>query len=57
MPAIATMPFRWPGEALTRLIQNRPNDANLDINAFRRLAPQDVKILEMLIAAVTRGKG
>jgi hypothetical protein len=42
--------------ALTRLIQNRPNDANLDLNAFRRLAPGDVKILDMLIAAVGKGR-
>ena len=40
---------------LTRLLQNRPTDANLDFNTFRKLAPGDVKILDMLIAAVTKG--
>jgi hypothetical protein len=42
---------------LTRLIQNRQTDANLDFNTFRKLAPADAPILEMLIAAVTKGKG
>ena len=36
---------------LTRLIQGRTSDANLDFNSFRRLAPGDVTILDMLIAA------
>ena len=40
---------------LTRLLQNRQTDANLDFNTFRKLAPGDVNILEMLIAAVTKG--
>ena len=42
--------------ALTRVIQGRQSDANLDINAFRKLAPGDVPIVEMLIAAVTKTK-
>ena len=40
---------------LTRLIQNRPTDANLDFAAFRKLVPADYHILELLIAGVTKG--
>ena len=41
---------------LTRLIQNRDSDAKLDFHEFRKLAPADVPILDLLIAAVTKAK-
>ena len=41
---------------LTRLLQNRDSDAKLDFHEFRKLAPADVPILELLIAAVTKSK-
>lgn len=36
---------------LTRLVQGREADANLDLTAFRKLAPGDVAILDALVAA------
>ncbi len=39
--------------ALTRLAQGRTADANLDFAAFRKAAPDDLPILDQLIAAVS----
>jgi hypothetical protein len=39
---------------LTRLVQGRKADANLDFAAFRKAAPEDTPLLDALIAAVTK---
>jgi len=39
---------------LTRLLQGRAADANLDFVAFRKLLPDDTAILDTLVAATNK---
>ena len=55
-PATATTRSRWPAAALTRLLQNRPVGREPRLQHLPQARAGDVKILDMLIAAVTKGK-